>query len=136
MNNYLPGLPKFDQYGNPTSDACNSAALSNVLTDIANNLTTVSQAYVYSAIVLHDQPIPSSIQITKNGATVPQGTTNGWEYMGYGTTYTITGIYNTQTGQITALDPGLNQETGYVIQLNGTAQMIGTDQPNVTYEKP
>ena len=135
INQYLLGLPKFDGSGNPISNICNSAAMSNVLADVAANLKIVQQNYIYSNIVLTTQPVPSSIALTKNGVAVPQDPSNGWSYQGLGTVYTVTGIEDPTTGKITKLTPGLNQQTGYVIQLNGTAQMVGSDTPNLTYEQ-
>ncbi|MBI3555621.1 MAG: hypothetical protein HY074_05105 [Deltaproteobacteria bacterium] len=135
INQYILGLPKFDGLGNPISNICNSAAMANVLSDIQTNLNIVKQSYIYSNLVLTDQPVVSSIQLTKNGAAVPQDDTNGWSYKGLETVYTVTGIQDQSTGVITQLSPGLNQRTGYVIQLNGAAKMVGSDTPNLVYEK-
>ncbi len=135
INQFILGLPKFDGSGNAISNICNASAMANVFADIQANLNIVKQSYIYSNIVLTDQPIASSIVLTKNGVTVPQDPTNGWSYKGMNTVYTVTGIKDQSTGVVTQLSPGLNQRTGYVIQLNGSAQMVGSDTPNLTYEK-
>lgn len=133
MNNYIPGFG---------ADFCDPNALNNVLDNINQKLQAIRQSYVYSSIVLDQQPIPDSIVITNNGTTIPRDNANGWSYPcstcntnGLGTVYTITAVQDQTTGRITALNPGLAQQTGYVIQLNGSARMIGSATPQVQYER-
>lgn len=140
MTQYFPnGLPLY-KGATPTLDFCSYDALSNVLGNIASNLETVRQAYVYSNIVLDEQPVAESIQVMKNGSALARSNTNGFSYpcdtcdaSGKGTVYTVTGIYDEKTGTISPIS--LNRRTGYVIQLNGSGRMIGTDTPDVTFEK-
>lgn len=138
MNTYLPGLGQYDSSGNETEDFCNMTSLTNVFNDIQANLQSMVQDYVYSAIVLSDEPvINSDFQVTKNGNVLPQDPNNGWEYLGYESNFcTVTSVINPSTGVESPITPCLFQQTGYVIQLNGSAQMWGGDVPNVVTDHP
>jgi hypothetical protein len=140
MAQYFQSLPQYDGGGNPTMDFCSFSSLSNVLNDIAANLTNFKQDYVYSNIVIGDQPVVDSIHVYKNGSEISRNATNGWSYpcascdsTGYGSVYTVTGIYDETSNTITPIS--LNRQSGYVIQLNGSGRMIGNDTPNLSYEK-
>lgn len=136
MIQFIPGLQKFDGNGTDLINVCNPYALSNVMGNIEANLEVIRESYVYSNIVLTDEPRPESIQLSsKDKGAIPQNDTNGWSYKGLNTVYTVTGIFDEKTQIITPLTPGLNRRTGYVIQLNGTAQLIGSDEPSLIYEK-
>jgi hypothetical protein len=102
----------------------------SVLDRIEADLKTVRQSYVYSYLVLDEKPIESSITLTKKGQTIPKSNQNGWSYLGGPRTVgTVTHIQE-ENGSLTALNPPLNQRTGYVIQLNGNARVIGRQDSN------
>ncbi|MBI3541830.1 MAG: hypothetical protein HY075_00960 [Deltaproteobacteria bacterium] len=143
MGSYIQGIPM--NFSNPVNNVCDSSALGNVLNDISQNLNVVRQAYVYSNIVLADEPVPSSISVAKNGKGLPESPTNGWQYKGLQTVYTVTGICdqsNHTNNDTTGVCPSgtitpvqLVSRTGYVIQLNGSARMMGSDTPTIDYQK-
>lgn len=123
---------------------CDRGALSRVMNDISAQLQIIKQAYVYSAIVLDEEPVASTLVITKNGQALAQDANNGWQYLGLGTTATITGVADESTCPtknlndascvVTPLTPGINNRSGYIIKLNGTARMLGQDVPGASYE--
>ncbi len=121
----LPGL---------RSDLCNINSLQTVLASIASDIEIVREAFVRENLVLTQEPLPGTIKVYKNGHEIPENNTNGWNYGGGPqTVYTITGIMQSN-GTVTAFNA--DQQTGYVIHLNGTAKMIGNDRPNITYQRP
>ena len=140
-SNAYPGMSYLDMINKgylvgSAGNFCDSSSLSNILADIDSNLQITRQDYVYSAIVLDSEPRPESIAITKgDGNAIPQSSTDGWQYLGFGTAYTITGIYDPSTGNTTTLSPGLSQRTGYVIQLNGKGRIVGSDAPTIEFQK-
>jgi hypothetical protein len=113
--------------GGQTYDVC-SQPLSTILPDIAQNLTATALQYQQNYVVLQQQPNPSTISVTENvnGSTVsiPQDANNGWTYVGLTTQYTID--YPIQ----------LNQETGYMIELHGSAVLSGSSSASVTFNTP
>ncbi|MBI2606373.1 MAG: hypothetical protein HYW49_09865 [Deltaproteobacteria bacterium] len=122
---YLPGK---------AFNICDFSALSNVLTSIENDLTITRESYVRSYIVIPHEPIVSSIRVYKNGVQLSQGETNGWVYEGGPKTVsTVSGILSSN-GQIIPFTA--DQQTGYVIRLNGSARLIGNDVPDVQYQRP
>lgn len=106
-----------------TYNICSGGALAGVLNDIGTQLQALIQAYQFNYIVLSDQPNPSTISVTKNGVSIPQSSTNGWQYVGY------------RANQATSFSPAMsNVKSGYMIQLTGSAVYKGTDLINVTYK--
>jgi hypothetical protein len=103
-------------------DVC-SQPLSSILTDVAQNLTTTALDYVTEYIVLAEQPNPSTIQVMKNGVAIPNDPSNGWTYAGY------------LSNVASIIEPvPTNYESGYMIQLNGSAQLSGPDTASVIYK--
>jgi hypothetical protein len=124
-----------DCFANGTCiDLCTNP-LSTALASVASNLTTVKLAFRKHYLVIGSEPNPGTIQVTRtttaaNGATsssiVPQSGTNGWTYIGAAPS---SGVY--------AIDSPIPMDlitTGYLIQLNGSAELTGGDSANVTYE--
>jgi hypothetical protein len=100
------------------------SGLSNALADIRNHLSSLVTAIEFDAVVMNDKPLVSSIVVKKNGVTIPQGTANGWTYIGY------------QANQPTSYSPAAgNNKTGYFLKLNGTARYKGSDQISVDYKR-
>ena len=113
--------------GGKSYDVCQQP-LSTILPDIAQNLTSTALSYQQDYIVLSQQPNPATINVVENinGASVPisQDANNGWTYVGMTTQYLIDYPIN------------LNQETGYMIELHGSAVLTGSDSAAVTFNTP
>lgn len=104
-------------------DLC-AGGLSSVLGSIAGQLNSMIEAYIFNYAVIDSEPVPSSIVVKKNGVTIPQSATNGWQYVGY------------MANQYTSYYPQLsNRKTGYFIKLNGTAEYHGNDIITVDFQK-
>lgn len=113
-----------DALGSFYYDVCSGSSLSGVLGNIASQLQALVEAYVFSYVVLSDNPDQSTIKVYKNGVLVPKNNTNGWSI----------GSPFYRTNSPTAFVPAAsNNQTGYFIQLNGTAQYKGSDKIKVTY---
>jgi hypothetical protein len=119
-------------FGGTSYDVC-TVALPTILSDIQADLTTIVLNYITSYVVVSatTQPDPSTIVVEKyiggsssDTVTIPQSTTNGWSYIGLTTQNLIT--YPTP----------MNQKTGYMIQLNGSAKLQGNDIAYVTWKTP
>jgi len=113
-------------------DIC-SVSVADSLSAIQSNIQSTSINFVKDYLVIGNQPNPSTIVVTKfpggntsNPVVVPQDPANGWSYAG---AVPSTGVY-------TVSSPVQMDEvfTGYLIQLNGSAVMNGTDTANVTYQ--
>ncbi len=132
-----PGL-RYQQFasdlGGQTYDIC-SQSLSSILSDVAQNLTSTALDYIQGYILLstatqeQSAPNTSTIVVTKYpggiasaGEVIPESATNGWSYAGNVTEDTIVSPVS------------MNQETGYMIKLNGSAQLSGADYATVTYK--
>ncbi len=115
-------------------NVCNMGSISSVLANIEADLQVTMEKYVTTNIVLTEEPIPSTIHVFKNGVEMSQSGTNGWQYIGGpSTAYTITGILQAN-GSV--LPFNADQQTGWVVQLNGSGRLIGTDTYEVVYQKP
>ena len=80
-------------------------------------VSTSAQTSDYRFFKLSGKPHPDSIQCTKNGVSVAQSLTNGWEYMGYVT------IQNVKIES-----PGtFENQTGYMLKLRGSATYTSGD---------
>ena len=113
----VPLLPQFH--------VCSNSNMSTLVQTVASQLQVTKQAFITSAIVLDKEPNLGSIKVYKNGALVNRDTghTNGWDYLGYSATPvpTITSPYNN------------NYSSGWIIQLYGNGQAIGSDQLNIEW---
>lgn len=89
-------------------------------------------AIEFNYIVLPDRPVPSSLKIYKNGQLLPANdATNGW------TLYNVVGgTQQTTSNKATSYSPYPgNYQSGYFIELHGSARFSGSDQITYTYEK-
>jgi len=84
--------------------------------------------YVYLGTT---RPYTSSIVLTINGVTIPQSTTNGWQYVDYLTSQNVKVLSPSQPDQ-----PGNPQEvhTGYFLKLYGTAIYSNSSTHNVSFD--
>ncbi len=109
--------------GGASYDLCNGG-LSNVLYDIRSRLVTIVQTIEFNYLVFPEEPDPSSITVKKNGSTLPNSNSNGWEYVGY------------RSNQPTSYYPTSgNVRSGYMVKLNGSAILKGTDTYELIYTK-
>jgi hypothetical protein len=111
--------------GGASYDLC-GGGLSSVLNDIHGSLQVVVQTVEFNFVVISptDEPDPSTIVLKKNGVTIPQSATNGWTYVGL------------QTNHPTSDYPTIgSNQTGYMVQLNGTAKFKGSDSISISYLK-
>jgi hypothetical protein len=136
-----PG-PRYQQFaedlGGQTYDVCNQP-LSSILSDVAQNLTTTALDYITGYLLVGNAttnpnsggvPNSSTIQVikypggnTSNPEIIPQNATNGWTYVGF------------KSSQDTIILPvPSNYESGYFVQLNGSAQLSGSDTAAVTFK--
>jgi hypothetical protein len=106
-------------------ELCNGG-LNSVLTNIKYQLDSLVEAYRfnYAVVDASHAPVVSSIVVKKNGVTIPQSTTNGWEYVAFKSNQPIS--YYPQNS---------NFRSGYMVKLNGTAEYKGTDLIDITYNK-
>jgi hypothetical protein len=110
-------------------DLC-SVPVSTVLSGIASNLSAVKGDYHTHYLFISQDADPTSIVVTKNpggdptqAVTVPQGSSNGWTYAGYvSNVYTIDYPYP------------MDQASGYAIELNGSAELVGDDTASVSFK--
>lgn len=121
------------------------SAMANIEADLAK---VVVQSYIFSAIVLDQEPlIDSKFQVLKDGQVLNQDSSNGWQYLGRQSTYQVYNVCdpNDQSnidrsgvcpgGTIKPINPPRMPATGYVIQLNGSARMTRANTYNVVYDR-
>lgn len=125
LDNAYPGAINGGQY-----DIC-SGQLNSVLSTISGRMQDVILTIEFNYIVVAERPIPSSIKISKNGVAIPQSTTNGWSL------YNVSGgVHQYTSNKATSFAPYEgNYQSGYFIQLNGTARFKGSDTISITYDK-
>ncbi len=106
------------------SDIC-SLPINSALTALNDDLQATKTSFVTKYLVLGYEPDPSQIQVTKliggdpdNAVVIPQNATNGWTYIG-----------GPQTLNTVIYPIPMNQQTGWVIELNGTGLFHGNDVP-------
>lgn len=110
-------------------DIC-TVSIANALTTVANDIQGTALPFRRNFLVIATEPNPSTIQVTKfpggntgSPVTIPQDAANGWTYAGY------------LTNQYTIDSPiQMDQKTGYMIELHGTARLNGSDLADVTYQ--
>jgi len=119
-------------FGGNSYDIC-STQLPTILSNIQSDLTTVVLNYITSYVVISPniQPDPSTIIVQKyiagnsgNAVNIPQSATNGWTYVGL------------QTENLITYPSPMDQQTGYMIQMHGTATLQGNDTAYVTWKTP
>ena len=115
--------------GGKNIDIC-TTPLSGALSSVAQDLTVARINFKKSYLVMGTQPNVGTIKVIKHlggnsGATVdiPQDPQNGWTYIGY------------QSNFNTVLQPiPMEPATGYMIQLHGTAILMGNDTAEISYQ--
>lgn len=103
--------------------------VSSILTDLSNSIQSTKLAMQTRYLFIQQEPDVSTIEVTRNiggdpnqGVKIPHSLTNGWSYVGY-----QTNVY--------AIDYPipLNLSSGYAIELNGTAKLVGNDTASVQF---
>jgi hypothetical protein len=110
-----------DELGSRSYNLCNSE-MNSVLSNIGSQMVAITQAVVFNYHVLPNNP-GTITSVLKNNVPIPQSSSNGWEYVGY------------KTNQNTSFfpTPG-NPKTGYMIKLNGSAVIQGSDRIDVIFQ--
>ena len=112
-------------------DLC-TRGVSGIFDDIKGALLSVKQTYRQKYLFIAEEPVQSSITITKyiggsasNAVSIPFDSTNGWTYAGYQT-------------NLNAVDypTPMFPQTGYAIELHGSAKLVGDDRADVKYTTP
>ena len=116
--------------GGISVDICKNP-ISAALDAVSANLQITRLSFVKTSLVIGTKPNPNTIVVTKylNGdanqaVVLKQDGSNGWSFdanAGVQTVYTITQPVN------------MDQQTGYIIHLNGSAQLTGNDTATVDF---
>ena len=120
--------------GGKTIDLC-STGIDTAMAQIGADLNTNQAIYRKHYLVLSTQPTLSSIVVKKVSGgvaqTVPQDSTNGWTYHGYDTVVPVD-QFKLQNDPNWYPYNGAS-ETGYIIELHGSAILTGDDTATVQY---
>jgi hypothetical protein len=115
--------------GGQSVDICNNS-VADSLSIVQNSLTTYRLTFRKKFLVIGTEPNIGSIVVTKysggSSHVVPQDPTNGWTY--YGAT-PASGMYT-----IDSPIPMDSVNTGYLVELHGTAKLTGTETADVNYQ--
>lgn len=104
-------------------DFCNNG-LNNVLGDLSNQFQTIVQTIEFNYLVFPEEPDPATIKVKIRGSEIPQSASNGWQYVGY------------KTNQPTSFAPTSgNVRSGYMVKLNGSYTLKGTDTYELIYTR-
>lgn len=114
--------------GGGSYDLC-SSPIASTIEGMANFLHNERKNYRQAFLALQSQPKLGTIRVIKHpdgdlnqSIELPEDPINGWTYAGVQTVYLID-------------DPiPLNQFTGHVIELHGSARLLGSDQADVLYD--
>lgn len=109
-------------------DICNQP-IESVLETMGNHLESIRIGFRISRLIIEAEPDTNTIEVIKyiGGDTskpvkIPGDPVNGWTYEGYKTVYTIDWPVE------------MNQATGYVIELHGSAKLSGKDTSEVNFK--
>ena len=113
---------------NLCSNANVGASIDQLFTHLKDRLDALKLNMRQKFLVLGREPNVSTIRVTKyvggnaaQAVEIPQDPINGWTYVGLTTQFLIDFPTNA------------NQATGYMIQLNGTAKLVGNDSADVQF---
>ena len=118
-----------DSFGGLKYDVC-TQAISSVLADLQAQLTIQKQQFRTNRLFVPNAPNPDSIVVTKylggdktRPVTISKDDQNGWTYEG-----------GPRTAFAIDSPVPMNQLSGYIIRLNGTARLLGDDAADVEYK--
>ena len=115
--------------GGSSYDVC-SQNVAQVLDDLTQSLQGERRAFRTKYIMLDQAPEVSTLKITKYGGgnshhaqVIPQDPIHGWTYAGY-------------LSQVAVIDQPIpmNVQSGYAIELHGSAQLIGEDRASLEWK--
>jgi|GEM_PF-3108862 len=125
--------------GGKAIDICSNAT-SNALDQVSNDLTQNRAVFRRDFLVLNSQPSSGTVHVfkTSNGSEseIPNDATNGWTFWNNNSTTvqtTATINYFQLANSPTWYPYSGEVKTGYVIQLHGSAVLIGGDTARVEY---
>jgi hypothetical protein len=126
IENAYPGFSNGGNYNICTSQ------LSSVLSSIATRMQNLILAVEFNFIALPERPVPGSLKVYKNGVLLPASTTaNGWTLFNV-----VGGVQQFTSNKATSYAPTSgNNQSGFFIELHGSARFKGSDQITYTYEK-
>ena len=102
-------------------DLC-SNTIEASLNAVAQHIQSQPMYFKKNYLVLQSQPDQSTIKVYKNGVLLPQDATNGWTYAG-----------NLTNQPLICYPTNLATTSGFMIKLNGTAELVGSDTSRVEY---
>ncbi len=119
--------------GGMSSDICTSQ-VGDSLEAVRANLSTVKLSFRKKYLLIGNPPNVPTIKVTKftNGEAsraqvIPQDATNGWTYVGPITTPTY--LIDSPV-PMNLVHPG----EGYLVELHGSAKLMGNDSADITYQ--
>lgn len=86
----------------------------------------------YGYIVLNVEPKIETIKVTLNGSSVPQSSSNGWEYLGFKNSQNIL-IESASSHQNSSI--WSDYRTGYFLKVNGSGVYSDGDEIQVQFQK-
>jgi hypothetical protein len=111
-------------------DIC-TTTLTAALNGVAQNLTAGLQNFRKRYVKLNARPNPNTLKVYRNGALLPIDANSGWTYSDQSqTVYTVDGVVT--NGVFAPMN--LQQDTGYFVELHGTAKITGSDTIEVEYQ--
>jgi hypothetical protein len=127
-----------NQVGGKAIDMCNNAS-SSALGQVSNDLTQQRATFRKRFLSVPSNPSLETVVVTKvsNGSeqVIPQDPTNGWTY--YGNVSASSPVYSIDAFLL-AGDPtwhayNAKPISGFIIELHGTAKLVGGDTAKVQY---
>jgi hypothetical protein len=116
------------QLGGASYDVC-AQPISSILDSMSNHLQVQKLGFRTRYLFIAQRPDESSIRVTKyaggradQAQAIPQDPVNGWTYAGY-------------VENVFAIDSPvpMNRQSGYAIELHGSAKLVGDDTADVTF---
>ncbi len=92
-------------------------------------IDTLAPADYYGYVAISEEPDLSSVNFSKNGQAYNQSASNGWEYLGFQSSFNIR---ITGPGNYSPATPAVNR-TGYIFKLNGGAAYSNGDSIDIFY---
>ncbi len=87
----------------------------------------------YGYVGIDQSPQMDTVVVTVNGNSIPQSSTNGWEYIGYRSDWNIRVDASGEQLDSSPYKPAIN-ENGYFFKLNGSAIYSNSDTIEVFYK--
>ena len=125
INLSFPGVTNGQTY-----NICTNELLS-VLGNISVQMQEIVFAIEFNFLVLDEKPVRDTIVIKKNGVEIPESASNGWTLFLGGN-----GEHSFETNKSTSFAPFVgNNQSGFFIELHGSARFSGSDQIEVVFQQ-